>query len=149
MKLELTELITSLGLTVSKAQKEMETNAIGNFLSYFDTQPIRADAEAPSTTALEAKTISINIPCGNAEKTVSVPIAALALHNSLELEEVIFKMNIQPIVEDQKVVCCNVDSLETTEEKNTDNNSSMELIFKRNAPSEGIARLYTEFCKTI
>ena len=150
MKLELTDLITSLGETVTKAQREMETNAIGNFLNYFDTHSINADTETSPDSVLEAKTIKINIPCSNGEKMVSVPIAALALHNRLELEEVSFRMNIQPLVEDQNVVYCDVGAPDTTEETDAENNnSSMELVFKRNAPSEGIARLYTEFCKTI
>lgn len=76
-------------------------------------------------------------------------LAALALHNSLELEEVIFKMNIHPTVDSKGMISCDVSALEAMEETDKENVSTMELIFKRNAPSEGIARLYTDFCKTI
>ena len=149
MKLELKNLIASLGLTVAEAQREMETNAIGNFLSYFDTDSTGVDAKNDSHSVLEAMMIQIHLPCGNGEKTVSVPVAALALHNSLDLEEVIFKMNIRPTVEASNTVCCDVSAPDTEDESDGDNRSSMELVFKRNAPSEGIARLYTEFCKII
>lgn len=147
MEMEMSRLITALGLAVSQSQREIEQQTIRNFMEYFtaaDSQASTSGAAAP----LAPQSLLFCLPAAQGEtQMIEVPVAALALHGGIGLERVKINLKVTPHFGDGGQVVTDLTALENG--GSAEEGSHMELVFQRSEPPEGIARLYTELCKFI
>lgn len=157
--MELQTLLETVGVSVQQAQKTIENDGVAQFFQYF-TQESEPPENIVTTVSEEGvpdnkppkppkkhrkrwtpKTESIYLPASNGkESQLEVPVVALVNHSNLGFDEIKIKMKIN-LKADAKRGVINAD-LDVSE--NGDTASEVELTFRKNVPSEGIARLNQE-----
>lgn len=128
------ELLISMGESVQKASKMIERNAVS---LYFD------DYEPYNDNSYKPKTKSVYLPVSaekNAQlRNIKVPLTALCNHNSMSLSSINIKLKFIPIIRDTELFL----DIKKMEEEGIEkcDYSEMELCFKNESASEGMARV--------
>ena len=138
MELELGQLLTAIGQSVSEAQNALSRHAIESYLDYF--QPADGGGCRPKTTDLA-------LPLSGAEQTVAVPLVALSSHGHLELAQVNIRLRVAARTGDAGEMLVELRAPDKTEAATPQ--TELALTFERQEPAEGIARLVTEINKVL
>ncbi len=142
MELELGQLITLIGKSVSEAQQTIQAHAAENYFSYFQHPPDSNNA------ALEAKITAVLIPRPDGESSVQVdvPLAAMVNHNPVALDSVRLNLHLPIASAGAGGVIVDLGRPQDNQEVPA-SAADMELRFQCGAPAEGIARIGTELNK--
>lgn len=151
MQLDMQQLITLLGKSVSEAQRAIQANAIGNYFAYFhsfdsNTNGPQSEDAVPTYTP---RTAVVEFPAPSGEPAqVCVPVVTMTHHNAMALDSVSIRLQA-PVasVQGERILL----DLSGPQENGPDNHSQteLELCFKCGEPPEGIARINTELNKFI
>lgn len=166
----LADLITAINQAMLDAQTVVTRSSLDEYWNYFrpanvlrqsgedETNDLAADALAPVT-----RKVVIPYPDDTGVmKTIDVPLVALVHHNTFNLDEVKLKMRVTTSVDrpggQLKVSLQPLHRTQNTEGKNDLPDASgkveepgqeIELVFKREAPPEGISRVTNEAIKLL
>ena len=151
MQLDMQQLITLLGKSVSEAQRAIQANAIGNYFAYFHAFDSNTN-DLPSEDAVPAytpRTAVVEFPASSGEQAqVRVPVVTMAHHNAVALDSVSIRLQA-PVasVEGDQILL----DLSGPQDNGPDSHgqTELELCFKCGEPPEGIARINTELNKFI
>ncbi len=141
MKIE--NLLETIGFAIQEAYRAIEYNSVNQFFENYFDRVEKAEGDITYTP----KIIEVEIPTANSDKKSKIlytPIAALAQHKNLNLDNVTLNLNID-ISEDSEV---NLKSSPKGTHPPQDNSElkqagTLELTFKRSDTAEGIARIET------
>ncbi len=141
---ELETLLTSIASSVQTSQAAIQQNAYRNFLEYF------VDATAKNSSEDEGhKRKSMHIPIiqyfniseESESEGIAVPSVALVNHNSLVLENVKVVLNVSGVPDGEHFMV----STEPMNDRQGMEHHQITLEFKQEEPSEGIARMLTQY----
>ncbi len=141
---ELETLLTSIASSVQMSQAAIQQNAYQNFLEYFvDTAAKNSleDAEHEKKTMHVPIIHHFNISEESESEGIAVPSVALVNHNSLVLDNVKVVLNVSGVPDGNHFMV----STEPMNDEHGMEHHQITLEFKQKEPSEGIARMLTEY----
>ncbi len=166
----LAELFTAINEAMLHAQAAVTRLTLDEYWRYFQpTNILRRDgddqANSPHEEALAPVTRRIVIPYPDDSgvlKEINVPLVTLVHHNTFNLDEVKLKMRVATSVDRPggplKVSLQPLSRVQETDGKNDVTDAAgkleepgqeIELVFKRDAPPEGISRITNEAIKLL
>lgn len=166
----LAELFTAISQAMLDAQTAVTRSALDGYWRYFRPSGAlkrEGDRQAGATeeAALEPVTRKIVIPYpddSGVMKEINVPLVALVPHNTFNLDEVRLKMRVAATMDHPdgplKVSLLPMHRLPEADGKNDlpgsagkveEPGQEIELVFRRDAPAEGISRITNEAVKLL
>lgn len=136
--MDLENLITVVSSSVRQAQQNVEANNVAGYLNeYFEVTNDSEGTISPKTQSVCIKNLS--------SPKIEVPIVSLVNHSSMCLDQVKIKMNVIMSANSSNQIGVALSS--GKEDGNNPITNEIELIYKRNDPSEGISRVTQETLK--
>ncbi len=166
----LAELITAISQAMLDAQTAVTRSALDGYWRYFRPSGVLrreggSQDGAAKEEALEPVTRKIVIPYpddSGVMKEIDVPLVTLVHHNTFNLDEVKLKMRVTTAVDRPdgplKVSLQPLRRMQETDGKNDlpgsagrveEPGQEIELVFRRDAPAEGISRITNEAVKLL
>ena len=162
MNLDIGELVTAIGVSVSDAQKMIENHSVTNYLSYFEAEAKGKKNSPSGSRGLKARAVDFVLPSPqdiDDTRQISLPLVTMGHHNHLSLEKVKVKISFKAFIDAENRVVADLNVAGKRESLSADEAESaapclpehdtIELVFERNDTSEGIARLNQELVKII
>lgn len=156
MQLSISDLIASIGCSVSEAQHTIESHSVKRFFGYFDAVG-SPDSSGAEEQVLSPKTVKMSLPSSeDITRTcdVDIPLPALAGHRHVSLERVTVKINARlsaneggGIVTDMGAPVMS-DGAEAPDGKLGDY-GEINLVFNVGDSPEGVARVVQNITKII
>lgn len=153
MQLSISELIASIGCSVSEAQHTIENHSVQRFFGYFDT------VSSPNSdgNVLSPKTVKMSLPSGeDITKTcdIDIPLPALAGHRHVSLERVTVKINTRLSADEGGSIVADMGAPIMSEGASAPDGrlgdyGEINLVFNVGDSPEGVARAVQNITKTI
>lgn len=141
--INLSELFTQIGLSMQEAQQKIEQF---NYLTFINQFKNVNNSNDENSSILVPKTQQFSFKINDTTQILDVPIITLFNHNNLNLSEVKVSLNIKNFISNNKLLNIEVGSNQNNNESNT-NEGTIEIIFKKDTTTEGIARIKQEAIK--
>ncbi len=155
MQLSISELIASIGCSVSEAQHTIENHSVQKFFKYFD----EADSQYSDNykgQVLSPKIVRMSLSSADDIKRsieVAVPLPALAAHRSVSLGSVTVKIKTGMLTDGKGGIAADIIAPSadenTAEEGGSKDYGEISLEFNVGDSPEGIARIVQSITKTI
>lgn len=151
MNTSVQELVKSLGLSIQEAQHEINKYDLIKYSEYFTEEKMLNE----DLMVLLPKCVSFPLP--NSDESIDIPIITLVNHNSLGLEEVEIKMDVnttwnqttQKVEIDVSPVASGAGETGQDPKTGSNNKTHIHLKFKARPTAEGISKhvevYYQEF----
>lgn len=156
MQLSISDLIASIGCSVSEAQHTIENHSVQRFFGYFDAIG-SPDSDGAEEHVLSPKTVKMSLPSSEdiaQNCSVNIPLPALAGHRQVSLEKVTVKINTRLTTDDSGSVLADMGAPVASEGAAAPPNGSgdygeINLVFNVGDSPEGVARAVQNITKVI
>ena len=160
----LSDLFSAISRAMLDAQQAVSQASVNQYWNYFRPADGLRDSLAGQAGVAEGEALvplmrKIVIPAPNGKGELSVPLVSLVNHGSFSLEQVTLKMRVAASVDEAggplKVSVLPArrrdETLQATDGQDAvpDTAQEIELVFRREAPAEGISRITTEAIKLL
>lgn len=158
-EVNLSALFTAIGNAVNEAQQAIGRDAIDRHWQEYYRNCKATEEGADGMEGIVPRTKRIFLPSSSSEeKVVNVPILTMVHHGVMTLDQVKVRLNVRAVVDETTgglkvaAVPFRQETKEFMGEKETESGVAenvVELVFQREAPPEGVARIVQENNKFI
>lgn len=127
--MELENLIAGVGRSVQQAQAVLDRACADQYLTYFTPR-----SDESGQTTLAPRTLSLALPGADKDRVVELPLLTLCSHSTMSFDQVTVKLNVSlDTAQDGH-------SLDAIPVATGQGGHQIELVFRRQEPSEAVSR---------